>query len=110
MLVNVKDNKEYYLAAGSHSAIIKKEKGLFKYLELQSQYKEKNGFHTLTDKILKERFKCQKSYTSYKMKLQTRCILIDTDTLKDNKEFKTLLGFINTNATKQKKGAKGYVK
>lgn len=62
------------------------------------------------DGVLKKRFKCQKSYTAYGMKLRPRSVIIDIESLKDNKEFEEILAYINTNELNQLKGADGNVK
>ena len=102
------DNKEYYLSIGKHATIVKREVNRYYYLELQD--KIDNGYQILTDKILKNRFGCQKKYTVYGMKLKPKNVIIDIDSLKDNKEFEEILGYINTNEVDQLKGADGYAK
>ncbi|WP_300357021.1 minor capsid protein [Fusobacterium sp.] len=108
LIVNVEEKKEYYLAIGRHAAIIRKiEKG-YEYLELQSA--KYNGFKTFDMNVLKNRFGCQKSYRRAGVVLTPPSMLIDIDTLKDNKEFNQILGFINTAKEKQLKGVEGYEK
>ncbi len=108
LIVNVEEKKEYYLAIGRHAAIIKKiEKG-YEYLELQSA--KYNGFKTFDMNVLKNRFGCQKSYRRAGVVLTPPSMLIDIDTLKNNKEFNQILGFINTAKEKQLKGVEGYEK
>ena len=102
------DNKEYYLSIGKHATIVKREVNRYYYLELQD--KIDNGYQILTDKILKNRFGCQKKYTVYGMELKPKNVIIDIDSLKDNKEFEEILGYINTNEVDQLKGADGYAK
>lgn len=108
LITNMKEKKEYYLAIGRHAAIIRKiEKG-YEYLELQSA--KYNGFKAFDMSVLKNRFGCQKSYRRAGMTLAPPSMLIDIDTLKDNKEFNQMLGFINTAKEKQLKGVEGYEK
>lgn len=108
LITNMKEKKEYYLAIGRHAAIIRKiEKG-YEYLELQSA--KYNGFKAFDMSVLKNRFGCQKSYRRAGMTLAPPSMLIDIDTLKDNKEFNQMLGFINTAKEKQVKGVEGYEK
>lgn len=108
LITNMEEKKEYYLAIGRHAAIIRKiEKG-YEYLELQSA--KYNGFKTFDMNVLKNRFGCQKSYRRAGMTLAPPSMLIDIDTLKDNKEFNQMLGFINTAKEKQLKGVEGYEK
>lgn len=108
LIANIEEKKEYYLAIGRHVAIIRKiEKG-YEYLELQSA--KYNGFKTFDMTVLKNRFGCQKSYRRAGITLAPPSMLIDIDTLKDNKEFNQMLGFINTAKEKQLKGVEGYEK
>ncbi len=108
LITNMEEKREYYLAIGRHAAIIRKiEKG-YEYLELQSA--KYNGFKTFDMNVLKNRFGCQKSYRRAGMTLAPPSMLIDIDTLKDNKEFNQMLGFINTAKEKQLKGVEGYEK
>lgn len=108
LIANIEEKKEYYLAIGRHAAIIRKiEKG-YEYLELQSA--KYNGFKTFDMNVLKNRFGCQKSYRRAGMAIAPPSMLIDIDTLKDNKEFNQILGFINTAKEKQLKGVEGHEK
>ncbi|WP_203261183.1 hypothetical protein [Streptococcus uberis] len=110
LLSKIDNNKEYYLATGSHAAIIKKTENEFQYLELQHQNPEKNGFKKLDYYTLQNRFGCKKSHTSYGSKYEVPNILIDVESLGKNKEFQRLLNFINTPEGKQQKGISGYAK
>lgn len=108
LITNIEEKKEYYLAIGRHAAIIRKiEKG-YEFLELQSA--KYNGFKAFDMSVLKNRFGCQKSYRRAGMTLAPPSMLIDIDTLKDNKEFNQMLGFINTAKEKQLKGVEGHEK
>lgn len=110
LIQNMAEGKEYYLATGKHAAIIRKTSKGLEYLELQD-YEHLNGYKKLNDKVLKKRFKCQKTHKiKYIGKVEARSFLIDTDSLKNNEEFKKILGFINTNGEKQLKGDGGSVK
>lgn len=109
LLQNMVIDKEYYLATGRHAAIIRKTTDDVQYLELQDV--EDNGFKPLNNKVLSRRFGCQKGYTmKYIGKFEVESILIDVDSLKDNSEFRHILGYINTNKNKQLKGVGGSVK
>jgi len=102
---HVTEGKEYYLATGRHAAIVRKNaEGAYEYLELQST-EEYNGFKPLGPMTLKQRFKCRA-----KGKYEYESVLIDIDNMKDNPEIEKLLGYINTKADKQVKGAGGYAK
>ncbi|MCQ2565072.1 MAG: phage head morphogenesis protein, partial [Clostridia bacterium] len=108
LLKEVEYNKPYIFVIGKHTAIIRRTKEGFEYLELQSPVS--NGFKKLTNKTLKERFGAKKTNTLYGEKIPSRTILIDAETLGKNSEFKKILGYINTNKEKQIKGAGGHIK
>ena len=107
---NMVKDKEYYLATGRHAAIIRKTSKGLEYLELQDN-ELFNGYKKLNNNVLKKRFGCKKSHNlKYVGKVEAESILIDVDSLKNNEEFKKILGFINTNSGKQLKGSGGSVK
>lgn len=108
LLAEVELNKEYLLSTGNHMAIIKKSSNGFEYLELQEY--NNNGFKKLTNNVLKERFGCKKTHTSYGISMPTKSELVDIEQLGKNEEFRHLLGYINTNKKVQKKGFGGYAK
>lgn len=114
LISHVEPNKEYYLATGGHAAIIRKSEKRYEYLELQSPETEgcaPNGFSVLNDRKLKERFGCKKSHTvKFIGKIESPSVLIDAESLYDIDEFKSLLGFINTNKNSQVKGSDGRVR
>lgn len=107
---NVTEGKTYFLGIGKHAAIVRKNGGKFEYLELQDNNPGNNGFHELTSKTLRKRFEAKKSNTFYGMKLDQRGVLIESEKLARNSDFKKMLGYINTPINEQKKGTKGYVK
>lgn len=108
LLKEVKEGKEYYFTCGSHAAIVRKTETGFEYLELQSQ--SKNGFKPLNNEVLKRRFAAKKSHTLYGTKYETEECLIDIELLKADSGFKRLLGYINTDPSKQRKGVGGSIK
>lgn len=109
LMKEMETGKDYYLATGRHSSIVHKlSDGGFEYLELQSA--AKNGFKPLNIKVLKERFGCKQSHSSYGIKYELPNIMIDIESLGKNKEFIELMKYINTNATEQLKGIGGYAK
>ncbi len=108
LLQMVEKGKEYYLGTGEHAAIIRKTETGYEYLELQSA--TSNGFKPLTDAVLKSRFGCKKSHSSYGTKLKASNQLIECESLGQSSEFQRLLGYINTAEGSQKKGVKGSVK
>ena len=108
LLKDIELNKEYILAVGQHAAIVKKTKEGYFYLELQTP--NNNGFHKMNTFVLKHRFGCKKSFTRNYTKYKHTGILIDVESLGKSDEFKDLLGYINTDVEKQKKGVSGYAK
>ncbi len=108
LLRSMECGKEYYLATGAHAAIIRRlEKG-FQYLELQDP--KSNGFKALTTHVLKKRFGCKKSHSSFGVKMESSSILIDVSSFNGSTEFKQILGYINTSGDMQRKGVSGSVK
>lgn len=114
VLKNLELNKEYYLAAGKHAAIVRKLDTGYQYLELQSKYQngwmpfERYGSMATT---LNKRFGCRKTVDkSFGYVWERTVILMDVDSFKDNEEFEQLLGYINTAVDKQRKGALGDVR
>lgn len=108
LIAFVEEGKEYYLATGSHAAIIRKVDDTLEYLELQSAVS--NGYKELNSGVLQRRFACKKTHTSLGRKYEVSNVLIDSDLLKGNEEFRKLLGYINTAEDAQKKGVRGSVK
>lgn len=114
VLKNLELNKEYYLATGKHTAIVRKLDTGYQYLELQSKYQngwmpfERYGSMATT---LNKRFGCRKTVDkSFGYVWERTVILMDVDSFKDNEEFEQLLGYINTAVDKQRKGALGDVR
>ena len=108
LLKEVKEGKEYYLAAGKHAAIVRKSDNGYEYLELQSGIS--NGFKPLTQERLKNRFGCQNQHTFQGYKYTINSVLIDIEEFGKDKSFKEIMGYINTEAGKQHKGASGSIK
>lgn len=106
----VQQGKEYYFTSGAHAAIVRKSGTVYEFLELQDPETARNGFKPLTVKQLKSRFGTKKSRTSYGSKLMFTEVLVDIDKMTDSPKFKELVGFINTEAGKQQKGATGNTK
>ena len=104
ILSMLEEGKEYYLSVGGHAAIVRVQNGVPQYLELQSNYT--NGWMDFGDvsDTLKYRFACSSSSRRYAPAYAT-----DISQL-DGEEFENILGYINTNADKQRKGASGGVK
>jgi len=108
LLKSMEMNKEYYLATGTHASIVKHTESGYYYLELQSA--TDSGWTKWGSNTLKKRFGCTKSCTVAGMKFEQTSVLIDVDSLGNSDEFKTMLGYINTNEGSQKKGVSGRVK
>lgn len=108
LLQNVKQGKEYIIAVGQHASVVRRVEDGIEYLELQSPYS--NGYKPLDDNVLKWRFGCKRSHTSYGTKYQLDAMLIDIDELKGNNDFEALLPYINTDKDKQLKSASGTIK
>ncbi len=79
--------KEYYLSTGNHSAIVRKTKDAVQFLELQEG--ANSGFVDLTDDALEYRFNCR-------TRGGNGTVLFSIEKLRNNAEFKTLLGYLNT--------------
>lgn len=107
VLKQIDEGKEYYFIAGKHAAIVKKQGGKFKYLELQHPDPKENGWKPLSDengdvrKTLKWRFKCSSGTWG--------ASAVDISEIKGD-AFRTSLGFLNTNKEDQKKGGTGHVR
>ena len=107
ILANVLTGKDYLLSAGEHMTVIRKEQTGFKYLNLQSPDPERNGWFDLNVKSLCKRFKYKKQETSFGIKLDIPIELIEAESLMNNKTFRELLKFINTNKGEQQCGESG---
>ena len=132
IISNIDLNKEYLLSTGKHAAIIRRttENGL-QYLELQSP--KQNGWqpfetvrpYTFMEKewtekttvadTLYRRFGCRKtvdkiSVAGMKMTFEKTMMLAEVDSCQKTLEFQDVLGYINTETGKQKKGASGGIK
>lgn len=107
ILSKMVQGKEYYLSVGRHAAIVRlNDNGKPQYLELQSA--NRSGWRDFDDDVrdtLKMRFGCSSS-----SRYVNTAYLTDLDQFPDNDEFRTLLGFINTNESEQRKGKHGTIK
>ena len=94
--------KEYYLVSSKHAAIVRQtSKGVYEYLELQHPIAIENGWKSLNSNVFAERFDSKGKQLGF---------LIETEKLKENKGFRKMLGYINTEESKQMKGSMGSVK
>lgn len=96
--------KEYFFCTGSHAAIVKKVDGKLMFLELQDP--TTNGWFPLDDNVLKRRFRCLHSARSGYAR-DRKCHIIEAEKLTESDEFISLMGYINTEPSKQKKGGDG---
>lgn len=114
LLKKLEHNKEYFVAAGKHAAIVRNTENGLEYLELQSRIQ--NGWTSFnkygsTVATLQKRFGCRKTVDrSFGMVWERSVIIIDVDSFADNSDFQHILGYINTAVDKQKKGLSGNVK
>ena len=102
----MEEGKEYYFVCGRHASIVRKKDGQLQYLELQSSHS--NGWTNFNGNpryTLSNRFGCVNSSG-----MDVSAFMIDVDAFKDSEDFKSILGYINTAESKQKKGAGGYAK
>lgn len=90
----IQEGKEYYFAISGHAAIVRKKNNKLEYLELQDR-KNENGFKRLNWDSLKKRFKIKKSRQLGYTKLKTMSFLIECESLGKNKDFQTMLAYIN---------------
>ncbi len=104
LLAQMESGKEYYLATGRHAAIVRQNGDRYEYLELQHP-SNGNGWHTLDDYILYNRFGCYDSRV-----FNTSNYLMDVDSLSRSSEVQNILGFINTADSDQRKGSYGNVR
>ena len=104
----VEEGKEYYFAISEHAAVVRKVNGVMQYLELQSPLE--NGWKTLDDNVLKWRFKAKRSRSVMGSKYGLDACLIESSKLQNDKGYRKLLSYINTDVSKQLKGAGGSIK
>ena len=100
LMQQAEQGKEYCLAIGRHAAIVRiNDDGVPQYLELQSAVKEENTWCELSDDEFKKRFLSFRKEIYYSM--------VEISKLYTNKEYKNLMGYINTKKEDQKKGFEG---
>ena len=109
LLKQCEPGKEYYLAVGRHASIVRKtNEGVLQYLELQSRnnsgWTDFNGNPGYT---LKTRFGCSSASSMaahYDFMLDLNDSNFNTD------DFRSLLGYLNTDEKSQRKGIHGTIK
>ncbi len=111
LLKQVETGKEYYLCVGRHASIVRKtEDGTLQYLELQSARNSGwTNFNGNPKNTLHDRFGCTSTSdygtsSTYDFMLDLEESDFSTD------DFKSLLGYINTSDSEQKKGKYGTIK
>lgn len=111
LLKQVETGKEYYLCVGRHASIVRKtEDGTLQYLELQSARNSGwTNFNGNPKSTLHDRFGCTSTSdygtsSTYDFMLDLEESNFSTD------DFKSLLGYINTSDSEQKKGKYGTIK
>lgn len=97
LLSQMEKNKEHCLFVGQHVAMVRDLGDGYEYLELQSA--KKSGWRKFSSDIdytLEHRFGCTHKTTIVGIKLEQTGMILDPDELKDNEEFRKILGYINT--------------
>ena len=110
LLKKCEAGKEYYLVTGRHASIVRKnDEGNLQYLELQSAYE--NGwkdFGKRPRETLARRFGCNSRSNPWPERGNFMLDLEKSDFSSD--EFRSMLGYINTDPSKEKKGSDGTIK
>jgi len=111
LLKQVETGKEYYLCVGKHASIVRKtEDGTLQYLELQSAINSGwTDFNENPKNTLHYRFGCT-STSDYGISSTYDFMLDLEDSDFSTDDFKSLLGYINTSDSEQKKGKYGTIK
>lgn len=103
MMRTTEIGKMYYLSIGRHAAVVRQvSKGKYEYLELQSGAENGNGWKPLNADVFASRFSARGREWSAEM--------CDITLLPNEKSFRKLMGYINTEKEKQKKGKWGTIK
>lgn len=106
LLKRVEEGKQYFFTAGQHAAIVTKQNGVLKYLELQ--HPDTNGWRDFNGNPrydLSHRFGARQGRG-----INETAYMFDVKDMAGSDEFKELLGYINTAENEQKKGAGGGIK
>lgn len=109
LLDQCEEGKEYYLCTGGHASIVRKENGGLQFLELQDPYT--NGWKDFDGNpryTLRRRFGA--SSTSDRFFEQYSFMIDIAESDFDNDAFRSILGYINTDKKKQRKGSYGSIK
>lgn len=89
-----KPNKEYFLSAAGHAAIVKRTSTGLKHLDLQSDDPKWIDFSENIDNTLVDRFHCTKKKKSEE--IISHDFIIDIEASAFGKDFRTLLGYLNS--------------
>lgn len=89
LLKTTEVGREYFLTTGSHTAIIRKAAKGYEYLDLQDT--RFTAWRPIDQGILKRRFGCSQQH-----KYRARSALFDIENLRNNEDFKKILGYINS--------------
>lgn len=97
LMDHIETGKEYFLSVGRHSAIVKKTKsGKVRYYDLQRNNSDAKSM-LLDDNALRWRFRCNDVHLNdLGEQVETTNVLIDIDTLKNNRDFLSMMRYINT--------------
>ena len=102
--------KEYYLCVGRHASVIRKTtEGKLQYLELQSA--KRSGWTDFDGNpryTLHTRFGCSKTKSNSEQ--YDFMIDLEESDFTSNDDFRTLLGYLNTSESEQRKGSYGTIK
>lgn len=107
LLQQVEQGREYYFVCGRHASIVRRnEDNVLQYLELQSSTRSGwTDFNANPRHTLSTRFGCRNTTGR-----DVTGFMVDVESFQDNEEFREILGYINTNASEQRRGASGYAK
>lgn len=107
LLKRVQTGKEYWFSCGQHAAVVRRtEDGTLQFLELQSAIR--NGWKDF-GKSVRGKLASRFGADTYRY-IDAVSYMFELDSLKDSPEFAMILGYINTDEDKQKKGKKGTIK
>lgn len=106
LLKRVEEGEQYYFVCGKHAAVVRKEGGVLQYLELQSNIA--NGWKNFDGNArytLSHRFGARQGRG-----IDEEAYMFNVKDAQGSEDLKEILGYINTAAGDQKKGAGGFAK
>ena len=110
LLDKTQSGKYYMLSTGQHAAVIRNTGEVFEYLELQSRFPSRNGWHPLDDSSLVERFYCKELNLYKDRTVHVPSEIAELDSLASSSGYNELMGFLNTAPHEQRKGNHGDIK